>query len=338
MSGIRITTIALALASGLFMPQAFSHISLETKEATLETNYKAVLRVPHGCQGSSTTSLQVSIPEGVVGVKPQPKAGWSVSTRQGDYARSYTQHGAELSAGVKEIVWSGGSLPDAHYDEFVFLAYLSKGLEPDTTLHFPVIQICEKGAEHWTGTGGHHHGAHGHAHGHGTAQQPAPALKLLPKRMAVADHTQIVVGEPWVRATVPQQSGTGAFMTLTSPADTTLVQADSPVAKHVEVHEMAMENHVMKMRQLAKGLPLPAGQTVELKPGGYHIMLIDLNGQVKEGEQVPLTLTFENADGQRSSIDIQAPVRPLASGAGGHGGAHGHGHTHDHGAHGAAKH
>jgi len=337
MSGIRITTTALAFASGLFMPQAFSHITLETREAVLETSYKAVLRVPHGCQGSPTTGLQVSIPEGVVGVKPQPKAGWAVATRQGDYARSYTQHGAEFSAGVKEIVWSGGSLPDAHYDEFVFLAYLSNGLEPGTTLHFPVVQTCENGAEHWTGTGGHHH--HG-GHGHGTAQQPAPALKLLPKRMATAAQTQIVVGEPWVRATVPQQSGTGAFMTLTSPTDTTLVQADSPVAKHVEVHEMAMENHVMKMRQLVNGLPLAAGQTVELKPGGYHIMLIDLQGQVKEGEQVPLSLTFENADGQRNTIDIQAPVRPLASGAGGHGGAHGHDHhhAHDHGAHGAAKH
>lgn len=145
--------------------------------------------------------------------------------------------------------------------------------------------------------------------------------------MTVAQ-AQVTVEEPWVRATVPQQNGTGAFMRLTSQSDTTLVRAESPVAKYVEVHEMVMENNVMKMREVS-GIPLPAGQTVELKPGGYHIMFIDLHGQVKEGEQVPLKLTFEEAGGQRSSMDIEAPVRPLAAGAGG--GHHGHGHGHGHG-------
>src|SRR5690606_19414360 len=146
-------------------------------------------------------------------------------------------------------------------------------------------------------------------------------------------HAQVNVQDAWVRATVPQQNGTGAFMKLTSPTDATLVDADSPVAEHVEIHEMAMENHVMKMRQIP-GLELPAGKTVELKPGGYHIMLIDLHEQVKEGQQVPLTLTFEAPDGGRSSLELQVPVRPLASGANGHGA---HGHSGGHG-HGAAKH
>lgn len=136
--------------------------------------------------------------------------------------------------------------------------------------------------------------------------------------IATASHAQVVVGEPWVRATVPQQTGTGAFMQLTSPTDTKLVGAESSVAKHVEIHEMAMDNNVMKMRQIP-ALDLPAGQTVELKPGGYHIMFFDLHGQMKEGDQVPLKLIFEGADGQRSSQDIQAPVKPLASG--GHGAA-----------------
>lgn len=148
--------------------------------------------------------------------------------------------------------------------------------------------------------------------------------------IASVAQAQVTVDDAWVRATVPQQSGTGAFMKLTSETDTKLVQADSSVAKHVEVHEMAMENHVMKMREIP-GLPLPAGQTVELKPGGYHIMFFELHAQLKEGEQVPLTLTFENAEGVRSSIDIQAPVRPLASGADGHGHNHGGGHGHGHG-------
>lgn len=144
-------------------------------------------------------------------------------------------------------------------------------------------------------------------------------------------NAQVVVSDPWVRATVPQQSGTGAFMKLTSQTDAKLVAADSPVAEHVEVHEMALENNVMKMRQM-ESLPLPAGQTVELKPGGYHIMFINVHNQIKVGEQVPLTLTFESADGQRNTLEVVAPVKPLSTPAGGqsHGGhnAHGHGSPH----------
>lgn len=179
MSRIHIGAVtALVLASGLFMPQAFSHITLETREARLETNYKAVLRVSHGCDGSATTTLRVTVPEGVVGVRPQPKAGWKLATAKGDYAQTYQRFGKDVSSGVKEIVWSGGTLPDEHYDEFVFLAYLSSGLEPGATLHFPTVQECEKGIERWTGTSDahHHHGGHDHA------EQPAPALKLLPKQ------------------------------------------------------------------------------------------------------------------------------------------------------------
>lgn len=136
--------------------------------------------------------------------------------------------------------------------------------------------------------------------------------------IAAAAQAQVTVEEPWVRATVAQQSATGAFMRLSSKTDTTLVQADSSVAKHVEIHEMAMENDVMKMRQIP-GIALPAGQAVELKPGGYHIMLIELNQQVREGDHIPLTLTFEGADGKRETIKVEAPARPLASGSTGHG-------------------
>lgn len=143
--------------------------------------------------------------------------------------------------------------------------------------------------------------------------------------VATAAQAQVTVGDPWVRATVPQQSGTGAFMRLTSETAAALVQAQSPVARRVEIHEMAMENNVMKMRQVPR-IDLPAGKTVELRPGGYHIMLIDLHGQVKEGDQVPLTLTIESADGVRSTVDVQAPVKPLATPGAGHNGAAAHGH------------
>lgn len=180
MSRVRIgATAALALATTLFVPQALSHITLEVREAPLESRYKAVLRVPHGCEGSPTNTLRVQIPEGVIDAKPQPKAGWTLATTRGEYARSYTLYGAELTSGVKTIEWSGGSLLDEHYDEFVFVGYLSSALEPGATLHFPVVQECEQGEERWTGTGaGHHH----HSSGHGHSESPAPGLKLLPKQ------------------------------------------------------------------------------------------------------------------------------------------------------------
>ncbi|QDF97509.1 hypothetical protein CJ010_13675 [Azoarcus sp. DD4] len=121
---------------------------------------------------------------------------------------------------------------------------------------------------------------------------------------------QVSVSEPWVRATVPQQKATGAFMQLTAAEDAKLVEVRSPAAKVVEVHEMAMEGNVMKMRAIP-ALALPAGKPVALKPGGYHVMLIDLVAPVKEGETVPLTLVVEGKDGKRTTVDVAATVRPL---------------------------
>jgi copper(I)-binding protein len=124
-------------------------------------------------------------------------------------------------------------------------------------------------------------------------------------------HAQVMVKDPWVRATVSQQKATGAFMQLTSPEDARLVEVSTPVAGVVEIHEMKMEKEVMRMRAMPGGLELPAGKMVELKSGGYHIMLMDLKQQVAEGSSVPLTLVFEGKDKKRSSVEIKAPVKPL---------------------------
>lgn len=126
---------------------------------------------------------------------------------------------------------------------------------------------------------------------------------------------QVKVADPWVRATVPQQKATGAFMNLTADKGARLVEAKSPVAGIVEIHEMAMENNVMKMRAIP-GLDLPAGKPVELKPGGYHVMLMDLKEQMKDGQSVPITLVVEDKDKKRQSIEIKAVVRPLTSSTG----------------------
>ena len=123
---------------------------------------------------------------------------------------------------------------------------------------------------------------------------------------------QVTVKDPWVRATVPAQKATGAFMQITSAQDARLVEAKSPVAGVVEVHEMVMEKDVMKMRAM-KGLDLPAGKTVELKPGGYHVMLMDLKEQMKEGTTVPVTLVVESKDRKRSTVEVKAAVKPLTT-------------------------
>ncbi|MCW5666355.1 MAG: copper chaperone PCu(A)C [Piscinibacter sp.] len=124
---------------------------------------------------------------------------------------------------------------------------------------------------------------------------------------------QTTVKEAWVRGTVPEQKATGAFMQLQSTQGGKLVSASSPVAGVVEIHEMAMEGNTMKMRAVP-GLELPAGKTVELKPGGYHVMLMDLKQPLKNGESVPLTLVVEGKDGRRETLELKAPVKALAGG------------------------
>ncbi|QHS10575.1 YcnI family protein [Sinimarinibacterium sp. NLF-5-8] len=137
--------VALALAS-----PASAHVTLDVPQAAIGGGYKAVFRVPHGCQGSATVALRVQIPEGVIGVKPQPKPGWQISTVSGDYQQAHGFYGGvRLRSGVTELAWRGGPLPDGYYDEFVFMGYLSDQLKPGSTLYFPVVQECEKGVMRW---------------------------------------------------------------------------------------------------------------------------------------------------------------------------------------------
>lgn len=129
---------------------------------------------------------------------------------------------------------------------------------------------------------------------------------------------QTTVKDGWVRSTVEPQKATGAFMQITSAQGGKLVSAQSPVAGITEVHEMAMDGNVMKMRAVP-ALDLPAGQAVELKPGGYHVMLMDLKQPVKAGETVPMTLVVEGKDGKRETLELKLPVKAAgAAPAAGH--------------------
>jgi periplasmic copper chaperone A len=123
---------------------------------------------------------------------------------------------------------------------------------------------------------------------------------------------QTTVTDAWIRGTVAQQKATGMFAQVTSASGGTLVAARSPVASVVEIHEMRMDGDVMRMRAVA-GLDLPAGKAVALKPGGYHVMLIDLKQQLKPGVTVPVTLVIEGKDGKRETVELQVPVKDLTS-------------------------
>ncbi len=131
--------------------------------------------------------------------------------------------------------------------------------------------------------------------------------------LASAVQAQTTVKDAWVRGTVAQQKATGAFAQITSAKGGRLVAAASPVAGVVEIHEMAMEGTTMKMRALPNGLELPAGKLVELKPGGFHVMLMDLKQPLKAGDTVPLTLVVEGADKQRETLELKVPVKALAT-------------------------
>lgn len=129
---------------------------------------------------------------------------------------------------------------------------------------------------------------------------------------ALAAQAQTTAKDAWVRATVAQQGATGAFLTLTSAQGGELVGVASPVAANVEVHEMKMEGNVMKMAAVDK-LLLPAGKAVELKPGGYHVMLMGLKQAIKAGETVPLTVTIKGADGKTETLQVQAEARAMGA-------------------------
>jgi hypothetical protein len=121
----------------------------------------------------------------------------------------------------------------------------------------------------------------------------------------------VTTANAWVRATVPGQSVAGAYLDITSAAPAALIAAESPVAGKAELHTMTMDGGVMKMRPVEK-IELPANQAVNLKPGGYHVMLIDVRRELKAGERVPLKLVVRDGKGVKSALQVDAEVRGVA--------------------------
>lgn len=150
---------------------AFAHATFEKGEAQQGAGYKAVLRVPHGCNGESTLKVRIQIPEGVIAVKPMPKAGWTLETVKGPYEKEYDYFGSKLTEGVKEVVWTG-ELLDEHYDEFVFRANITDAFAVGSMVYFPTVQECANGAERWIEIPAEGQDAH-------DLEGPAPGVKIV---------------------------------------------------------------------------------------------------------------------------------------------------------------
>lgn len=163
------------------------------------------------------------------------------------------------------------------------------------------------------------------------------ALRVFPAAFAFAltlaaalpapahDYTlgDLKVGHPWSRATPPSAKVGAGYLSIANQGGVPdrLIAASSPAAGRVEIHEMSMESGVMRMRELAQGLAVPAGQRVELKPGGLHLMLMDLAAPLREGGMVPVTLTFERA----GRLEVELKIEPATARQSQHGGQEGHG-------------
>lgn len=152
--------------------QALAHITLAQTEAAAASTYRGVVQVGHGCEGAATTSVRIQIPDGVTAVKPMPKQGWELETKVEPYDEPVTRQDQILTAGVTEIAWTGGSLPDTHYDEFVFRATLPDA-EPGSVIRFPVVQGCGEEVIRWIEVPAEGQDAH-------DLPEPAPAVTITP--------------------------------------------------------------------------------------------------------------------------------------------------------------
>jgi periplasmic copper chaperone A len=304
---------------------ASAHATFDRAEASQNSTWRGALRVPHGCNGQPTNVVRITIPEGVINVKPMPKAGWQLQTVSGPYARSYTLSSKPITEGVREVVWSGGNLDDGHYDEFVVTARMTDSLPPGPVF-FPSVQECATAKASWTEIPKPGQDAH-------ALKSPAPAVMIVAQGAQSGGHNHgaasagsvvragsLLIEAPWTRATPAGAKVAGGFMTITNTgsAPDRLVGGSFPLAGRFEVHEMAVANGVMTMRELAKGLEIAPGQKIEFKPGGYHVMFMDLTSQVREGKPVKGTLVFEKA----GTVEVEYRVAPV--GARAPAGAHAH--------------
>lgn len=299
---------ALAAALIAVSSPALAQVSFENAQANPNSTYKATLLIPQGCAGKPTLKVRVRIPEGVVAVKPMPKAGWKLETAEGAYVRAYQVHGEAVSEGVTDIVWTG-SLDDAHYDEFVFQAHFTDAYQPGATVYFPVVQECDGAVEEWTQVPAEGQDPH-------SLKAPAPGVRIAAAADAAPTPMKagsLTIEQPWSRATPGGAKVGGGYLRITNAGTVPdrLIGGSFPPASKVEVHEMRLDGDVMRMKPVEGGLEIKPGATVDLKPGGLHLMFMGLKEPLKEGQTLKGTLTFEKA----GSIDVEYAVRGMGGAA-----------------------
>ncbi|WP_336488494.1 DUF1775 domain-containing protein [Methylobacterium nigriterrae] len=301
---------------------ALAHATLERKEASPNTAYRGVVQIMHGCDGKPTTRVSVTIPEGIVGAKPMPKPGWQIAIARGAYERPYPSFHGTVSEGVKTITWSGGELPDDQIDEFTFFARVSDAFAPGSTVYFPVEQDCRTGSYRWSEIPAAGQSAR-------DLKAPAPGVLIVaaPQKgpaPAAVKAGDLAIETPWMRATPGGAKVAGGYVRITNAgtAPDTLTGASIPIADRGEIHSMSMEGGVMRMAAVEGGLTIKPGETVELKPGGLHLMFLDLKAGPKAGETVQGTLTFARA----GTVPVTFSVAPIGAQAPGGEAAGGHHH------------
>lgn len=308
--------LAVTLFAGFTAHVASAHVSIENDKAGVGTSFKAAFKIPHGCKQSPTTKVTVTIPEGIIGVKPMVKPGWTISVTKGDYARAYDfYHGMKLKEGVKEVVWSGGSLESDFYDEFTIVGFVSDAFHAGDTVYFPTRQDCPDGQLIWSEVPPQGKSAH-------DLEAPAPSLQIVAGEDEHAHHGAPSAGPinaqaAWARATPAGAAVAAAYLTIKNSGAVAdrLLSIEVDVAGRAEIHEMAKDGDVMRMREVPNGLDVPAGGSVTLAPGGLHLMFKDLKGPLVEGQSVKGMLKFEKA----GSIPIEFRIEAVgASGPGEH--------------------
>jgi len=317
-SVFQVALSAATFAATLSAGAAFAHATLETKTAQADNYFKAVVRIPHGCDAKATNDVIVELPNGFYSAKPMSHHGFDMTVERGAYEKPITLHGKEYAEGVRKVTWSGGVVEDWAYDEFVVFGRIGNVAAGDT-LYFKTTQLCGADAKvEWTEIPDE---------GQDRPSHPAPSLKIvenpnahaghaMPAKKATMDHGMVMAGDvhvakAWTRATPKNAKAGGAFVTLMNKGHMAdrLVAAYSDAAKAVEVHKMEVADGVMKMEELPEGVVIEAGATLELKPGSFHIMMIGLTGQIKEGQMVPITLEFERG----GKVEVMFPAAKMGA-------------------------
>ncbi|WP_375464127.1 DUF1775 domain-containing protein [uncultured Methylobacterium sp.] len=300
--------LCAALGLTLFTSAALAHATLDRKEAAPKATYRGVVQINHGCDGSPTNRVSVTIPEGFVGAKPMPKPGWQVTTARGAYARPYPSFHGTVSEGVTAITWSGGTLPDDAVDEFTFFARVADTFAPGTAVYVPVEQDCASGGYRWSEIPAAGQSAQ-------DLKSPAPMVRIVAAQASAAPSVvkagDLAIETPWLRATPMGATVAGGYVRITNTgtAPDTLTGASIPLARRAAVHSMTMEGGVMKMAPVEGGLTIKPGETVTLKPGGFHLMFEDLTAGPRAGETVTGTLTFARA----GTVPVAFSVAPIGA-------------------------